>query len=175
MTIAELLLQDFDTEMAGTRRTLERIPDANPTFKPHEKSMAMGRLAAHVATLPRLATLIVTSEVTDAPGRDWPPKLEFQSTRELVDTFDRVAAEARAALAAATDDQLNDYWTLIYGGHVAIKGKRSAVYRTVFFNHLLHHRAQLGVYLRLNNLPVPGLYGPSADEPFIPKPSSAAG
>jgi uncharacterized damage-inducible protein DinB len=162
MTIAETLLQDFDHEIKGTRRTLALIPDS-PDFKPHEKSMKMGRLAAHVSTLPRLATLILTTDVIEAPNAQWPPHLEFVSTAKLLEDFDRLAAEARAALAAATDDQLSSHWKFLWDGKVGMEGPRSVIYRTAFFNHLIHHRAQLGVYLRLNDIPIPGLYGPSAD------------
>jgi len=170
MSIAETLLQDFDHEMHGTRRTLARIPDAESTrtFRPHEKSMAMGRLAAHVSTLPQLVPLFFDRDHLEAPGPDWPPNLEFVSTAKLLADFDRLTALARPALASATDDSLNATWQFSYGGHKAVEAKRSLVYRTTFFNHLLHHRAQLGVYLRLNHVPVPGLYGPSADEVFQP-------
>lgn len=162
MTVAETLLQDFEHEMKGTRRTLALIPDT-PDFKPHEKSMKMGRLAAHVATLPQLATLIVTTDVINAPNDQWPPKLDYVSTEKLLADFDHNAAEARATLAAATDEQLAGNWKMTWNGMVGVEGQKSVIYRTVFFNHLIHHRAQLGVYLRLNELPVPGLYGPSAD------------
>ena len=162
MTVAETLLQDFDHEMKGTHRTLALIPDS-PDFKPHHKSMKMGRLAAHVSTLPWLATLILTTDVLEAPNDLWPPNLDFVSTEKLLEEFDRLATEARATLAAATDAQLAGNWKMTWNGMVGIEGPRSTVYRTAFFNHLVHHRAQLGVYLRLNEVPVPGLYGPSAD------------
>jgi len=162
MTVAETLLQDFDHEMKGARRTLALIPNA-PDFKPHQKSMKMDRLAAHVATLPQLATLILTTDVVEAPNAQWPPNLDFVSTEKLLADFDRNVAEARATLVAATDEQLAGNWKMTWNATVGVEGPKSVVYRTVFFNHLIHHRAQLGVYLRLNEIPVPGLYGPSAD------------
>ena len=139
MTTAELLLQDYDMEMGMTRRTLERIPEDKPDYKPHEKSMPMGKLARHVATLPKFGTFILTTPSMDLTTAKW-PEMIFSSREKLLADFDALAAEARAALA----------------------------FRHMFFNHLIHHRAQLGVYLRLNDVPVPGVYGPSADEPFKP-------
>jgi uncharacterized damage-inducible protein DinB len=170
MTISEVLLLDFDLEMAGTRRTLERIPGDKPEYKPHEKSMAMGRLAMHVATLPRFgATILTTPEMNMAnPDHKW-PDMTFVSRDKLLDTFDENAAEARAALAASADQDLTANWKFSFGDHVISNGPRSVAYRVMFFNHLLHHRAQLGVYLRMNDVPVPGIYGPSADEPFPAK------
>jgi len=169
MTVAEILLQDFDVEMAGTRRTLERIPGDKPEFKPHEKSMAMGRLAMHVATLPKFAKTILTTPELDMMRPTEPrADLTFRTTEILVATFDGSAAAARAALAAASDEELGATWRFSFGERVISNYSRSLTYRLMFFNHLLHHRAQLGVYLRLNEIAVPGLYGPSADEPFQP-------
>jgi uncharacterized damage-inducible protein DinB len=159
MTAAEMQLQDFDMEMAMTRRTLERVPDDKGEYKPHEKSMAMGRLAMHVATLPRFGTTILTTPSMDmaSPNQKW-PDMTFVSREKLLAAFDENAAAARAALAAN--------WKFSFGDHVISNGPRSLAFRHMFFNHLIHHRAQLGVYLRLNDVPVPGVYGPSADEPF---------
>jgi uncharacterized damage-inducible protein DinB len=169
MTTAELLLQDYDMEIAMTRRTLERIPQDRPDFKPHEKSMAMGRLAMHVATLPRFGVTILTTPSLDmaAPDQKW-PDMTFRTKDILVATFDANAAAARAALVGCSDETLAEPWKFSFGERVISDGPRSLAYRHMFFNHLIHHRAQLGVYLRLNNLPVPGVYGPSADEPFKP-------
>jgi uncharacterized damage-inducible protein DinB len=169
MTVAEILLQDFDVEMAGTRRTLERIPGDRPEYKSHEKSMAMGRLAMHVATLPNFAKTILTTPELDMM-RPTEPRVDltFRTTDHLVATFDVGAAAARAALAAASDEELAATWRFSFGERLISNYSRSLTYRLMFFNHLLHHRAQLGVYLRLNEIAVPGLYGPSADEPFQP-------
>jgi len=171
MTAAEMQLQDFDMEMGMTRRTLERVPEDKPEYKPHEKSMAMGRLAMHVATLPRFGTTILTTPSMDmaSPNQKW-PDMTFVSREKLLETFDENAAAARAALAAASDADLAANWKFSFGDHVISDGPRSLAYRHMFFNHLIHHRAQLGVYLRLNDVAVPGTYGPSADEPFGTKP-----
>jgi uncharacterized damage-inducible protein DinB len=170
MTTSELLLQDFDPEMRSTRRILERIPDDKPDFKPHEKSMAMGRLAMHVATLPFFCKTILTTTSFDmANPSQQRPDLTFRTTEILVATFDAHAAAARAALVAATDEELAANWKFSFGEHVIFDGPHSLAYRLMFFNHMMHHRSQLGVYLRLNDIPVPGTYGPSADEPFAPK------
>jgi uncharacterized damage-inducible protein DinB len=163
MTIAEILLQDFDVEMKGARTTLERIPEANPDFKCHDKSMPMGRLAAHVSTLSRFGTSILTTDSIDLANWKSPP-LAFESREKLLADFDSLSAEARSALASSSDEHLQKNWKMVWGDKVIADAPRSVLYRTMFFNHLIHHRAQLGVYLRLNNQPVPPLYGPSADD-----------
>ena len=169
MTTAELLLQDFDMEMANTRRTLERVPEDKPDYKPHEKSMAMGKLAMHVATLPVFGKTILTTASLDMANSSLPhPDMTFRTREITLATFDAAAAEGRAALAAASDADLAATWKFSYGEHVISDVPRSLSFRHLFFNHLIHHRAQLGVYLRLNDVPVPGVYGPSADEPFKP-------
>jgi uncharacterized damage-inducible protein DinB len=163
MTIAEILLQDFDIEMKGTRTTLERIPEDKPDFKCHDKSMPMGRLAVHVATLPRFATTMLTTDALDLATAKW-PDMTFVSREKLLADFDALAAEARNHLASATDEHLQKNWKMTWGDKPIADHPRSLLYRTMFLNHLIHHRAQLGVYLRLNDLPVPPLYGPSADD-----------
>jgi uncharacterized damage-inducible protein DinB len=169
MTTAELLLQDFDIEMAMTRRILERVPEDKPDFKCHEKSMPLGKLAMHVATLPVFGTKILTTPSMDmaAPGHSW-PDMTFRTRDTTLTAFDAAASEARAALAASSDADLAAIWKFSFGDRVLSNCPRSLAYRHMFFNHMVHHRAQLGVYLRLNDIPVPGLYGPSADEPFTP-------
>ena len=167
MRIADVLLEDFDMEMGMTRRTLTAIPEDCPDFKPHEKSMPCGRLAVHVSTLPRLGITILTTPGMDLATVKW-PTLTFVSTAQLLSDFDALAAEARAALAASSDEDLQHIWKFSFGDRIISDNTRSCAFRHMFFNHMIHHRAQLGVYLRLNNLPVPGLYGPSADEPFVP-------
>jgi uncharacterized damage-inducible protein DinB len=167
MTTAEVLLQDYDMEMGMTRRTLERVPEDKSDYKPHEKSMAMGKLAVHVATLPKLGTFVITTPSLDLATAKW-PDMTFVSRQKLLADFDALAAEARAVLAAASDADLATSWKFSYGEHVLSNSPRSLAFRHMFFNHLIHHRAQLGVYLRLNDVPVPGVYGPSADEPFKP-------
>jgi uncharacterized damage-inducible protein DinB len=165
MTIAEVLLVDFDAEIASTRRTLERIPEDDPKWKPAEKSMPIGRLALHAARLPMFCTRILTTAELDMSKEKFPDFI-FESTAQLLSELDKYAAEAKAALTAATDDELKKNWRLSFGGKVIVDAPKMVLYRTMFLNHLVHHRAQLGVYLRLLGKPVPGLYGPSADEPF---------
>jgi uncharacterized damage-inducible protein DinB len=165
MTIAEILLLDFDHEIAGTRRTLERIPESDPQWVPQEKSMPIGRLAMHVATLPRFCTSILTTPEMDMSKEKWPP-LVFESTAHLLAQLESTSAEAKQHLASSSDDDLRKVWRLSYQGKILVEGPRMRLYRTMFLNHLVHHRAQLGVYLRMLGIPVPGLYGPSADEPF---------
>jgi uncharacterized damage-inducible protein DinB len=165
MKISEVLLVDFDAEIANTRRTLERIPEKDPQWKPAEKSMPIGRLALHVARLPMFCTTILTTPELDMTKGKF-PDLIFESTAHLLTELDKTAAEARAALAGMTDEELQKNWKLSFGEKVIADGPRMTLYRTMFLNHLVHHRAQLGVYLRLLGEKVPALYGPSADEPF---------
>jgi uncharacterized damage-inducible protein DinB len=169
MTTAEMLLQDFDIEMASARRVLERVPEDKPDFKCHDKSMSLGKLAMHVATLPVFGKNILTTPSMDmaAPGQAW-PDMTFRTRDITLATFDAAASEARAALAARSDADLAGPWKFSFGDRVISNNPRSLSYRLLFFNHMIHHRAQLSVYLRLNDIPVPGLYGPSADEPFDP-------
>ena len=165
MSIADILLIDYHAEIANTRRTLERIPENDPQWKPAEKSMPIGRLALHTARLPEFCTMIVTSDELNLATRKF-PDFVFQSTAHLLSELDRTAAEAKSHVASASDEYLKGEWRLAWGDREIVKAPRMALYRTMFLNHLVHHRAQLGVYLRLLGIPVPGLYGPSADEPF---------
>lgn len=165
MAISQALLPEFDQEMATTRRLLERVPDDKFDWKPHDKSGTMGWLAGHVATLPFLGTVALTQDSIDMASAPRPPKANNRA--DLLATFDKTAAEARKAIAAASDEHLMKSWSLINGGKTLLTLPRVAVLRGFFMNHLIHHRGQLSVYLRLNNVPVPSIYGPSADEnPF---------
>lgn len=163
MRVGELLLLNFDSELRGTRAILERIPEAGADFKPHGKSMPMGRLAVHVARLPRFLTTILTTPGLDLATASWPP-LVFESREKLLAEFEALAAEARQALAAAGEEQLGQPWKLSWGDKVLAHQPRALMFSSMFLHHLVHHRAQLGVYLRLNDLPVPAIYGPSADD-----------
>ncbi len=165
MSIAEILLLDFDVEVDGTRRTLERIPESDPQWRPAEKSMAIGRLALHVARLPMFCTQILSTPELNMATEKF-PDLIFESTAHLLSELERTASAARGHLVGSSDEALRAEWQLWFGDRLILKGPRMLLYRTMFLNHLVHHRAQLGVYLRLLKLPVPGLYGPSADEPF---------
>lgn len=164
MTISEILILDFDAEIVNTRRTLERIPEHDPQWKPDVKSMPIGRLALHTARLPDFCTTILTTPTMDMAQSKF-PALTFESTEHLLAELERSSEEARAHLTTATDGELQTVWKLSFGERVFAEGPRMLLYRTIFLNHMVHHRAQLGVYLRLLQIPVPGLYGPSADEP----------
>ncbi len=163
MTIAEVLLLDYDAEIQNTRRILERIPEDNPQWKPHDKSMPIGRLAVHVSRLPDFATTILTTDDLDLASRKFPP-LVFESREKLLADLEQTSTEARHALQSSSDEKLLTHWKLSWGDKTIAEGPRAVLYRTMFLNHLVHHRGQLTVYLRLNEVPVPGLYGPSADE-----------
>lgn len=166
MAIARSLLPEFDQEVAGTRKVLQRIPDDRFAWRPHPKSFSLGQLANHVANLVSWGAVTLNSTELDLnpPGGEPYRPPVVHSAAELVATLDRVAAETRAALAGASDADLAEAWTLKGGGHVYFTMPRGAVLRSMVFNHLIHHRAQLTVYLRLLEVPIPGLYGPSADE-----------
>ncbi|HYG99687.1 MAG TPA: DinB family protein [Terriglobales bacterium] len=163
MSISASLLPEFDHEMANTRRTLERVPEAKFGWKPHQKSPNMSWLATHLTVIPFWATMTIEKDAIDVSGSG-PFSKELQSRTELLDQFDRHVAAARQAIASATDEQLMAKWTLSAGGKQIFSMPRVAVLRSFVMNHLIHHRAQLTVYLRLNDVPVPALYGPSADE-----------
>jgi uncharacterized damage-inducible protein DinB len=162
MSIAQMLLPEFDQEMANTRKMLERVPDGKFDYKPHEKSMTLGRLAAHVAEVPSYATGTLRTERMDFTGEE--KQFTPVTRQELLDAFDKHVVEARGLLAAASDEELAKIWTLTYKGQQIFSMPRAAVLRSMVMSHLIHHRAQLGVYLRLNNVEIPGMYGPSADE-----------
>jgi uncharacterized damage-inducible protein DinB len=162
MPYSETLLPEFDQEMKNTRRMLECVPDGNFDYKPHPKSMTLGRLATHVAELPSWTTYTLDREVLELQP-DFKPTIAT-SRAELLQIFDKGATEAREKIAAATDEDWRKIWTFKYAGNTIMSMPRSAVMRSTIMNHLVHHRAQLGVYLRLNEVAFPGMYGPSADE-----------
>ena len=162
MSVSELLLPEFDEEMKKTRTTLERIPN-QPDFKPHAKSMPMGKLAPHVAQLTGFGLSILTTPEVDFSKGSFKP-LPFESAAQLVKVLDEGAAKVRSALAGLPDEAWRQNWRLAWQGKTIFKGQRFLAYREMFLNHLVHHRAQLGVYLRLNDEPVPAIYGPSADD-----------
>src|SRR5436190_779139 len=163
MHINELLLSEFDEEMKKTRTMLERIPAAKGDFVPHPKSMPLGKLAPHVAQLGGFALTILTEVGLDFSQRSYTP-LPFESAAQLVRVFDEGTSQVRRALENVSDGAWTEPWQLSFQGKTIFKGTRFLAYREMFINHLVHHRAQLGVYLRLNNEPVPATYGPSADE-----------
>jgi uncharacterized damage-inducible protein DinB len=167
MALGESMLPEFDHEMANTRKTLERVPDDKFAWKPHEKSFSMGALASHVSNLPNwMSTTIDMDEFDIAPVNEpvRSPEHECHSRQALLETFDNNVSKARSALAQVNDEKMFQPWTLLAGGNKIFSMPRAAVLRSFVMNHLIHHRAQLGVYLRLNDIPVPSIYGPSADE-----------
>ncbi len=169
MTTSQILLQDFDTEMSNTRRTLERVPEGKNDWTPHPKSMPLGKLAMHSATMPLLGAYIIEDDGMDMANPQHPPRpLVFESRKACLQQFDEAAATCRAAIAAASDKHLAVPWRFSFGEHLISHNSRSQTFRQLCFHHLIHHTAQLGVYLRLNDIPVPALYGPSADEQWSP-------
>jgi uncharacterized damage-inducible protein DinB len=166
MAIAQSLLPEFDQEMANTRRTLERVPDEKWDFKPHPKSGTMGWLAGHVSNLPLWAVVTFKQDVLDmAPVGGQPLQLpQPRNRKEMLENFDKNVSDARQGLESVTDEQLRTTWSLERGGQKIMAMPKVVVLRSFVMNHIVHHRAQLTVYLRLNDIPVPSLYGPSADE-----------
>ena len=163
MPISELLLTEFDAEMKATRTTLERVPVDNPNFAPHAKSMPIGKLAPHIAQLAGFGLTVLTTPELDFSKTSFTP-LPFESAEQLVRALDEGAAKVREALAKMPDEAWKQNWKLSFQGKSIFEGSRFLAYREMFLNHLVHHRAQLGIYLRLNGKPVPATYGPSADD-----------
>jgi uncharacterized damage-inducible protein DinB len=163
MSINDLLLSEFDAEVKKTRAVLERLPAGKGDFTPHPKSSPLGKLAPHVAQLGGFGVTILTEPSLDFSQRRHAP-VPFESAAQLVRVFDEGAAQVRQALERLPDNQWSEEWLLSFQGKTIFKGSRFLAYRQMFLNHLVHHRAQLGVYLRLNDAPVPASYGPSADE-----------
>ena len=163
MRIGELLLPEFDAEITKTRTTLERVPADKADFAPHPKSMPLGKLAPHVAQLAGFGLTVLTTPELDFAAGSYKP-LPMESSAQLVKALDEGAAKVRSALASLPDDAWQQNWKLRIGDKIIFDGSRFLAYRQMFLNHIVHHRAQLGVYLRLTGKPVPSIYGPSADE-----------
>jgi uncharacterized damage-inducible protein DinB len=166
MSIAAMLLPEFDQEMANTRKTLERVPEAKFDWKPHAKSFSMISLATHISNMAGWLKEIMTLDELDIAPPGAPPYKEAPATSsaDLLEKFDKNVKAARTALEAASDEDFGKPWSLLMTGNVIFSMPRAAVVRSMVLNHIIHHRAQLTVYLRLNDIPVPALYGPSADE-----------
>jgi uncharacterized damage-inducible protein DinB len=163
MPIRDLLLLELDAEAQKTRAALERVPGNHADFKPHPKSTALDRLAPHVAELAGFGLAVLTGPGLDFSQGTYKP-LPFESAEQLVRVFDEGTAKVRAALLEIPDDAWNEPWKLSFQGNTLFEGPRFLAYRQMFLNHIVHHRAQLGVYLRLTETAVPSTYGPSADE-----------
>ena len=164
MDIQKELIAEFDREVASTRKMLDAIPDdAHFGYKPHEKSMPLGRLAAHTAeTAGEWALVTLKQNLFEMTGefKPWVPATKA----ELLERFDKETTEAKAALAAFNPEHWDEHWKLVGNGQTYVDQPKYEVWRTWVMNHMIHHRAQLGVYLRLLGKPIPGTYGPSADE-----------
>ena len=163
MSIAQSLLPEFDHEFATLRKTLERVPDGKMDYSPHPKSMNMSRLAGHLAELPGWVNATIEQDELDFAKMGYSAPMPATAA-ECVASLDAALAKARPALAGASDADMMKPWTLRQGDTVFFTMPKVAVLRSFVMNHMIHHRAQLGVYLRLNDVPVPGSYGPSADE-----------
>jgi len=168
MALNELLLPELDMELANTRKVLERLPVDKLDWRPHEKSGSLVWLAKHLANLPGWGTLTLVRDSYDmAPDAKIPDDFPGDSVREaILAVFDHKAAELRAALIGTSDEAFQHPWTFSVGGKPLFTQPRYAVLRGMFLNHLIHHRAQFCVYLRMNNVPLPAIYGPTADEQF---------
>jgi uncharacterized damage-inducible protein DinB len=166
MPLSHSLLPEFDQEAGHTRKTLERVPDDKLSWKPHEKSMTMGRLAAHLAEIPTWAVATIERDSIDIAPIEGPPYQPpaADSRQAILALFEQNLAAARAAIAKCSDERFMQRWTLLAGGKQIFTLPRIAVIRSMIMNHAVHHRAQLGVYLRMNDVPLPAIYGPSADE-----------
>jgi uncharacterized damage-inducible protein DinB len=166
MNISDMFLPEFDQEMTTARKTLERIPEDKLGWKPHEKSMTLGRLAGHVAELAGWAVPSLTQDSLDfaPPGKPPYPPTIATSRKQVLDLFDKNREESRRVIAGTSNEEFMKNWTLLRGGKPLFSMPKVGVLRSFCMNHIIHHRAQLGVYLRLNNIAVPSVYGPSADE-----------
>ncbi len=162
MSIAETLLPEFDQEMKTTRKVLERVPTDKGTWKPHEKSFSIGHLAQLLSWMPGWITSTLATDSLDIAGS---PKYSYEKTESLLEAFDKNVREARETIAAMKDSDFDKPWSLRMGDKVLMSQPRGAAARSTI-NHLVHHRGQMSVYLRLLDIPVPSLYGPTADEPW---------
>lgn len=163
MSQIEMLLKEMDQEAKTTRNMLGRVPDDKYDWKPHEKSMDIRSLSTHIAELPSWVTQVLTTEELDFATSPYQP-VSINDTSQLVDYFERILADGKAHLAKATDDQLEGRWVLRNGEEIYSDTTKGEMIRMTY-SQIVHHRAQLGVFLRLLNIPIPGSYGPSADEP----------
>jgi uncharacterized damage-inducible protein DinB len=162
MPFVDTLLPEFDHEVSITRKLLERVPDDRFAWKPHAKSYAIGQLAQHLATIPWWGTMTLSEDGIDLV--QFPPLAPLPTAADVLSLFERNVASSRAALVGKSDAELKAQWSLKRDGHVIFSMPKHAVWRSFVVSHMIHHRAQLGVYLRLLDIPVPSSYGPSADE-----------
>jgi len=167
MAFSDMLLPEFDLEMANTRKVLERVPDDKFDWRPHAKSFTMGELAGHLANMTSWITLSLTADSFDVMPDGVPRRQQpYASAAAILEAFDSSVAQARALLASTTDEQYLQPWSLLGNGKPFFTLPRLSMLRTMVFNHIIHHRGQLTIYLRMNDMPLPQLYGPTADEPM---------
>jgi uncharacterized damage-inducible protein DinB len=166
MKVTEMLLKEFDQEIQKARRVLERVPEGRFDWKPHDRSMTLGHLATHVARLPQWAAMLAQSDLDISPdGKPVPQPPAPETRAALLALLDQCAGAGRAYLADVSEEDLGRPWSLLAAGQTIFTQPKVEVLRHSVLSHLAHHRGQLTVYLRLNEAPVPGIYGPSADEP----------
>lgn len=163
MKISETLLPQFDEEMSSTRKLLAVLPEKLNDYKPHPKSMPLNNLAGHIAQLPGWATMTMTTEGLDLDPSSFVP-FQPKTRQDVLAEFDKSSKEAHDAIAAASDDSMRGTWSFSAMGKPVFAMPRIAVLRGMVLSHIIHHRAQLGVYLRMLEIEIPGMYGPSADE-----------
>ena len=167
MKLSESLLPEFDEEMAGTRKFLEIVPDEKLGWKPHAKSMTLGQLAWRLSDLPEWCSDTLRQDSMTLTNDDYQKRLakrEGKGAKDILAQFDDHVKDARSRLATASDADLARQWKMEWGGQTVIDMPRAQVLRKWVLNHMIHHRAQMGVFLRLNGIAIPGVYGPSADE-----------
>jgi uncharacterized damage-inducible protein DinB len=164
MPLIDALLPEFDREMGLTRRALDRVPDGKFDWRPHPTSVSLGQLAEHLTDMPHWTSMTMTQRGTDAPLQRPPDHVRPSTRAEVLAQFDRLLKEARHNLVGKTDGELNAPWTLKAGGKEVFTMPKMAVMRNFVLNHMIHHRGQLLVYLRMLEVPVPSIYGPSGDE-----------
>lgn len=160
---AQLLYPDLGPELAATRKMLAIVPDGNDEFRPHEKSMKLGALAAHLAELPSFGQVLLTTKEMDFATANWAPK-QFDTAADRLVAFDANAAELTSSVEGASWSDLDERWVMRGGDVIYVDDQKAKLVRGFVINHMAHHRAQLGVYLRMLGVPIPGTYGPSADE-----------
>ena len=164
MAFKDAFLPEYDHEMGTTRRLLERVPEDRLDWQPHKKSMTLGRLATHMAEIPHWTQTIIKDSVFTMDGRPYEPK-SITCRADLLKLFDDTVAAARALIAPVSDAELMGTWTMRAGGHDVVSAPKASLLRSFVMNHVIHHRGQLSVYLRENDVPLPSIYGPTADEP----------
>lgn len=162
MAIVDALLPEYDHEMTTTRKLLERVPEDKLDWKPHARSFSLGQLASHVATIPMWGEMTLTKAEVDVGGAQ--PPTAVPSKAELLSSFDKHTAGTRSVLARTSDVELMAPWALKKDGTTLFSMPKAVVWRSFVLNHLVHHRGQLSVYLRMLDVPIPSMYGPSADE-----------